>query len=104
MVARYGSDEAADSMRSRGQAFSSPEALEALLSTEAGRQFAIDAIVDDGRLDAEQAECLLDNLDFEVLAALAQGGTDPTAEMLGPIFRADGHLQPRLADHGLAGP
>lgn len=66
-------------------AFASPEALEAVLSTEAGRELMIQGMTEDGRLNADQAACLLDNLDFEILSALAQGG-DPTPEMLGQFF------------------
>ena len=66
-------------------AFTSPEAFEAILGSEAGRQLMIEGMTEDGTLDEEQAACLLDNLDFETLAALAQGG-DPTPEMLGQFL------------------
>ncbi|MGB1506927.1 MAG: hypothetical protein ACPHDT_15740, partial [Acidimicrobiales bacterium] len=50
--------------------FSSPEALEAMLSSEAGRALMIEGMIEDGEFSAEQAACLLDNLDLETLVVL----------------------------------
>ena len=53
--------------------FSTPEAFEAMLETDAGRTMMIEGMTEDGELTAEQAECMLDNLDFELLSALTTG-------------------------------
>ncbi len=62
--------------------FASPEALEAMLSSEAGRALMIESMIEDGELSAEQAACLLDNLDVEALVALATGD-EPSPEIFG---------------------
>ena len=53
--------------------FTSPEAFEAMLSSDAGRAMMIEGMTEDGELTAEEAECMLDNLDFELLSALVTG-------------------------------
>ena len=62
--------------------FSSPEALEAMLSSEAGRALMIEGMIEDGEFSAEQAACLLDNLDVEALLSLATGD-EPSPEIFG---------------------
>ena len=49
--------------------FSAPEAFEAMLSSDAGRAMIIEGMTEDGELTADQAECMLDNLDFEMLSS-----------------------------------
>lgn len=66
-------------------AFATPEAFEALLSSDAGRRLMIEGMIEDGSMNADQAECLLDNLDFEVLSALALTG-EPTPEMIADLL------------------
>lgn len=70
-----------DSVGSFEDAMASPEMFEAMLGSEAGRRLMIEGMTEDGTLNADQAECLLDNLDFETLASLA-GGVDPTPELI----------------------
>lgn len=65
--------------------FADPEALEAILSTDAGRAFMIEIMIADGEVSADQAGCLLDNLDVVALAALATGD-ESSPEVLGMFF------------------
>lgn len=62
--------------------FANPDAFEAMLATDAGRALMIEGMTQDGELTADQAGCLLDNLDFESLSALANGD-EPNPEVLG---------------------
>ena len=73
-----GTDEEEDALEK--DPFSSPEVLEAMLSSDAGRAMMIEGMTEDGELTADQAECLLDNLDFDELSALVIGA-EPTPEM-----------------------
>ena len=50
-----------------------PELVEAMLETEAGRAMFIEGMTEDGELTADQAECMLDNLDFVALAGISSG-------------------------------
>lgn len=54
--------------------FSTPEAFEAMLSSDAGRAMMIEGMTEDGELTADQAECMLDNLDVVALVAMFDGG------------------------------
>ena len=65
--------------------FSSPEALEAMLSSDAGRAMMIQLMAADGEFTTDQAECLLDNLDIEALLALSTE-TEPNSEVYGLLF------------------
>jgi len=65
--------------------FSTPEAFEAMLSSDAGRALIIEGMTEDGSLTVDQAGCLLDNLDFESLSMLGQGDA-PTPEVLGAFL------------------
>ncbi|MDG2027986.1 MAG: hypothetical protein P8J50_12835 [Acidimicrobiales bacterium] len=65
--------------------FSTPAAFEGMLSSDAGRAMLIEAMTEDGELNADQAECLLDNLDFDELSALAIGA-ELSPEMLTLCF------------------
>ncbi len=69
----------------REDPFSTPEAFEAMLSSDAGRAMIIEGMTEDGELTADQAECMLDNLDIELLSALATGA-EPSPESLTPFF------------------
>ena len=53
-----------------------PDGLEAILGSEAGRELFIQGLVEsaDGQISPDQAECLVENLDVEMMSALA---TDP---------------------------
>lgn len=63
--------------------FADPEALEAILSTDAGRAFMIEIMIADGEVSADQAGCLLDNLDTETLVILlAEKGEELPPEVM----------------------
>ena len=65
--------------------FSAPEAFEAMLSSDVGRAMIIEGMTEDGELTADQAECMLDNSDFEMLSTLATGA-ELGPESLTPFF------------------
>ena len=44
--------------------------VEAMLATEAGRALMVEGMIEEGPLTADQAVCLLDNLDLETLVVL----------------------------------
>ena len=67
--------------------FADPNVMMALLETESGRELFIDGMTEDGDLTREQAGCLIDTLDLELLFALGQG-EEPTGEMLPMLFGA----------------
>lgn len=62
------------------------DVLETMLSTEFGRDAFIQGFSESGDITAEQAGCLIDNLDFGLLAALSAGGPDNDA--LGGMLEA----------------
>lgn len=68
-------------------AFASPEALEALLGSDAGRELLIDGLVESVDLTRDQAACMLDSLDLPALAALAEGA-DPEADLIADLLAA----------------
>ena len=49
----------------------SPEMLESMLATEAGRSLIVQGLVDQTGLGVEDAECLLETLGADVLASAA---------------------------------
>jgi len=57
----------------------SADVLEGMLSTDIGRQAFIQGFTADGRITVAQAECLIDNLDFALLATLSSGAVDGSA-------------------------
>ena len=65
--------------------FSAPEAFEAMLSSDAGRAMIIEGMIEDGELTADQAECMLDNLDFVALADISSGD-EPDPEIFSALF------------------
>ncbi|MDG1365490.1 MAG: hypothetical protein P8P85_00375, partial [Acidimicrobiales bacterium] len=65
--------------------FSTPEAFEAMLSSDAGRAMMIEGMTEDGELTVDQAECMLDNLGFEALSALSTEA-EPSPEVVALIF------------------
>ena len=62
-----------------------PELVEAMLETEAGRAMFIEGMTEDGELTADQAECMLDNLDFVALAGISSGD-EPDPEIFSALF------------------
>ena len=65
--------------------FSAPEAFEAMLSSDVGRAMIIEGMTEDGELTADQAECMLDNLDFVALAGISSGD-EPDPEIFSALF------------------
>lgn len=65
--------------------FTTAEAFEAMLETDGGRALMIEGMTEDGDLTPDQAGCLLDNLDFDALSALADGD-EPDPEVFGLLF------------------
>ena len=65
---------------------STPEAFEAMLSSDAGRVMFIEGITEDGELTADQAECMLDNLDIVTLAGISSGD-EPDPEVFSDLFQ-----------------
>jgi hypothetical protein len=61
-----------------------PDGIETLLQSEFGRQALIQGFTEDGEITTEQAECLVDNLDAGLLAALSlgQSGDGAIGELL----------------------
>ncbi len=92
------SDESAAS-GSIEDAFASPEALESLLGSDAGRDLLIDGLVESVGLTRDQAGCLLDTLDLPALAALADGA-DPEADLVADLFAALSSCGISLEDFG----
>ncbi len=82
-----------------GDAFASPEALEALLGSDAGRELLISGLVENVDLTRDQAGCLLDNLDLPAVAALAEGA-DSEADLIAELFAALDVCGISLADFG----
>ena len=56
-----------------------------MLETEAGRAMFIEGMTEDGELTADQAECMLDNLDFVALAGISSGD-EPDPEIFSALF------------------
>ena len=81
----FADDEVDDEGAFEEDPFSTPEALEMLLSSEAGRAMMIESMTEDGEVTADQAECLLDNLDFDALSALATEA-EPSPEVFALFF------------------
>ena len=70
-----------------------PEGLEAILGSEAGRELFIQGFIEDGDVTAEQASCLIGSIDVEMLSALATNpdSIDPAAAVgLLDVFAACG--------------
>jgi len=66
--------------------FSTPEAFEAMLSSDAGRAMIIEGMTEDGELTADQAECMLDNLDIVALAGISSTD-EPDQEIFSALFQ-----------------
>jgi len=66
----------------------SPEQFAELLETESGREQMIDALSVDKPVTEEQAACLVDNLDPDVLFALAFVDSDPSPSQIDELFGA----------------
>ncbi|MAT19789.1 MAG: hypothetical protein CL419_01305, partial [Acidimicrobiaceae bacterium] len=62
-----------------------PELVEAMLETEAGRAMFIAGMTEDGELTVDQAECMLDNLDFVALADISSED-EPDPEIFSALF------------------
>ena len=62
-----------------------PELLEAMLETDEGRAMMIEGMTEDGELTADQAECMLDNLDIVALAGISSGD-EPDPEIFSALF------------------
>lgn len=58
---------------------STPEGLDTLLDSDFGREALIAGFTDDGVMTATQAECLVDNVDTELLLTLASVGSGGAA-------------------------
>ena len=65
--------------------FSTPEAFEAMLETDTGRAMIIEGMTEDGELTADQAECMLDNLDIVALAGISSGD-EPDPGIFSALF------------------
>jgi hypothetical protein len=63
-----------------------PELLEAMLETDTGRAVIIESMTEDGELTADQAECMLDNLDIVALAGISSGD-DVDPEIFSALFQ-----------------
>ena len=63
--------EAEDDGSSLADDLATPDGLDAILGSEAGRELFIDGMTEGGEITREQAECMIDNLDVEMLSALA---------------------------------
>lgn len=77
-----------DDESSADDPFGSPEAFEAILGSEFGRQAFAEGMAETGDIDIEQATCLIDNLDFETLFLLGVGEGEPSAEDTSSLFAA----------------
>ena len=62
-----------------------PELLEAMLETDEGRAMMIEGMTEDGELTADQAECMLDNLDIVALAGISSGD-EPDPGIFSALF------------------
>ena len=69
-------DEVDDDESSLNDSLTTPEGFEAILGSEAGRELFITGMIEGGEITRDQAECMLDNLEPEMLSALA---TNPDA-------------------------
>ena len=79
-------DAASDDSTDDALDFTTPEALEGILESEAGRELFIDGMTDGTGLTRDQAECMIDNLDADMLSILATNpnaiGTDGALDLL----------------------
>ncbi len=68
-----GDDDATSSLE---EDLATPDGLEALFGSEAGRELFVTGMTESGEVTREQAECMIDNLDVELLSALATNADD----------------------------
>ncbi len=70
--------------------FSSPEALAAILGTDFGRQLFAEGMAEDGAITVDQALCLAEKLDIELLVSLAFDGPEPVGDVVAVLFQVLG--------------